>query len=453
MTMSRGATVRNIMQTDVCRILKESGHRLVIMTPAYKDERFLSEFGAENVFFENLIEPEWGFWDKLLVGCHKALVYNGSTKLRDLYGIPGGKGERKGSYAKYVLKRAVFWPLSKIQFLKDFVKWLDKLLIKDKYYKDIFDKYKPDVVFSTSVIEDGDVYVLKQAQARGIKIIGMPKSWDNLSKLSARVKTDKLIVWGRFNFDEGLKYQNYKAENIIICGIPQFDFYKRADYEMGREEFCAGYGIDPEKKIILFCSEGKYTPYDGEVADMIAGFINENKLKAGCVLLIRPHFLFLGDENKFKGLEGRDNIFIDKQYRHSTVFRDNWDYSKDQIKKFANMMRHADIVITSISSISLDASAFDKPIINIKFDGYHKPAFKDSLAHIYIYEHYKKVLESGGVWVAENQEELLDSLNAYLDNAAVRSEGRKRLRDYFCYKIDGHSGERVARAVLDYLNA
>lgn len=452
MTISRGATVRNIMQTDVFRVLKESGHRLVILTPAYKDPDFLNEFKSENIFFENLVEPEWGALDRILVGCHKALVYNDSTKLRDLYGIPGGKGENKGSYAKYILKRIIFWPLSKIQFLKDLAKLLDTLLVKDKYYKEIFDKYNPDLVFSTSVIEDADVYVLKQAQARRIRTIGMPKSWDNLSKLSGRVKTDKLIVWGQFNFDEALKYQNYKAEDIIICGIPQFDFYRRADYEMTREEFCSGYGIDPDKKLIVFCSEGKYTPYDGEVADIIAKFINGGKLKAGASLLVRPHFLFLGDENKFKGLEGTANVFVDKDYKHSESFRDNWDYSAVQIKKFTNMMRHADIVITSISSISLDASAFDKPIINIKFDGYHKLPFKDSLAHIYIYEHYKKVLQSGGVWVAENSDELLRSLNGYLENPGLLGGGRAKLREYFCYKIDGRSGERVGKVVLDFLS-
>ncbi len=50
-TISRGGTARNILKSDVYKILKALGNRIVILTPAYQDERFLKEFGAPNVFF------------------------------------------------------------------------------------------------------------------------------------------------------------------------------------------------------------------------------------------------------------------------------------------------------------------------------------------------------------------------------------------------------------------
>lgn len=447
-TISRGGTARNILQTDTFKILKVSGHRIVVLTPAYKDERFLKEFRANNVYFENLIEPKWTVFDGFLVGWHKALVYNSSTKKRDLYGIYDPK---EGSFLKYVLKKFLFWPLSKTRFLKDFFRWLDGLVRKDIYFGDVFDRYKPDLVFSTSIMEDADAFVIKQARARGIKTIGMPKTWDNTSKMLFRTKTDKMIVCGRFSKDEAMRFQNYKPEDITMCGIPQFDFYKNPEYLLTKKEFCNQFGINENKKVIVFCSEGKTTKHDGEIAEMIAGFINEKKLVKDAALFVRPHFMYPDDEKKFEKILGRENAVLDKDYEHSLVFRDRWDYSAAQIKKFTNIICHADIIITSYSSISLDAAAFDKPIINIAFDGYKKVPFKESMVHWYNMEYYKHVVESGGVWMVDNEQELLNAINGYLLNSALLEDGRKKLREYFMYKTDGQSGRRIAETVLNYL--
>lgn len=446
-TMSRGGTARNILQTDVYRVLKESGARLVILTPAASDERFINEFKGENIFFENLIEPQWTWIDKFLIGWHKGLIYNNSTKMRDRYGIYDAK---EGGRLKYFFKKLFFYPLSKLQFLKEFFRWLDALLIKDKYYHQVFDKYSPDLVFATSIMEDVDVFVLKHAKRRGIKTIGMAKTWDNISKMSFRVKTDKLIVWSEYSKDEAIKFQNYKDSEIIICGIPQFDFYKKSDYAMARKEFCDLTGIPENKKIILFCSEGKVSKYDGEVAEIIADYVGDEKIK-NSVLFIRPHFMYKDDEKKFVSSADKNNIFIDSGYNASQCFRDRWDYSKEQIKRFANIMRYADAVITSASTISLDAAAYDKPIINIVFDGKHRVPFAQSIARWYLTEYAKKTLQTGGIWLADNPAELLNAINACLENPNLLSAGREKLRNYFCYKIDGGSGARIAKTVLDNL--
>jgi hypothetical protein len=446
-TISRGGTARNILQTDAYKALKDAELRIVILTPAFQDERFVAEFAAPNVFFENLPEPKWTVLDKFLVGWHKALVYNDSTKRRDLYGI---YNPEEGSFLKYFFKKVFFGPLSRLQFLKKFFKCLDAVLIKDKYYKEVFDKYKPDLVFAASAIEDTESFVLKQARSRKIKTVGMAKSWDNLSKISFRAMADKFIVWGDCSKEESVRFQNYSEKDIIICGVPQFDFYKNDEFLMEREEFCRLYGIPGGKKIIVFCSEGKITLKDGEITEIIADFINKGS--AGeTVLLIRPHFMYQGDEKKFAAAAKLPNVYLDSGYNPSSIFRDRWDYSKEQIKKFTNIMRYADLVITTASTISLDAAAFDKPIINIVFDGREKLPFRNSVARWYINEHYKHVAETGAVWLVDSKEELLNAINGYLGNPNLLVAGRERLRNYFCYKIDGGSGRRIAEVILENL--
>lgn len=445
-TISRGASARNILQTDVYRELKESGHRIVILTPAYQDERFLREFSAPNVFFENLIEPAWTVFDSFFVGWNKALVYNRSTAVRDRYGI---YNLHNGNIVKYCLKKMIFWPLSKLPVLKDFFRWLDACLVKDIYYKDVFEKYAPDLLFASSVMEDGDVAVLKQAKQRGIRTIGAVKSWDNISKMSFRVKTDKLMVWGEYSKSESRRFQNYKDEDIVICGVPQFDFYvSEKKILLSREEFCRQFGIDPSKKIIVFTSGGKIVQKDGEVAQIIADFINSKRLMVDATLLIRPHFAYLNDEKKFFYLTGVPNVILDTEYERSQVFRDHWDYSKKQIERFTNMIAHADVVIATGSTVCLDAAAFDKPTINIAFDGYEHVPFSQSIARGYSSEHNSSVLETGGVWLVKSAEELRDALDAFLANPTLLQDGRKLLRDYFCHQIDGKSGQRMAEEIL-----
>jgi hypothetical protein len=446
-TISRGGTARNMLQTEVFKILKASGNRIVILTPAYKDERFLNEFSAPGVYFENLIEPEWTPLDKLLVGLHKALIYNHSIELWDKYGYT-----EEPSPLRYGIKKAFFLPLSRIKFLRRLARWADKVLIKDRYYKELFDKYKPDLIFSTSVMEDADAFVLKQAQMRKIFTIGMAKSWDNTSKMSFRVKTDKLIAWSQYVKDESIKFQSYKEEDIVICGIPQFDFYFQNELKMSRDEFFDSIGADKNKKLIFFGSEGKVSVADGEDVEIISKSISNNEIKYNCQIFARPHFAYLDDEKKFEHLKDDKNVIIDNDYERSAVFRDHWDYSMKQIKRFVNILYHSDIIITTASTLVLDAAAMDKPVISVNFDGLKERPFKDSIRKWYLSEYMRAILKQGGDWIVDDKDGFIGAINEYLNNPKIKSDGRERLQNYFCHKLDGKSGQRIADAILSFLS-
>lgn len=448
LTISRGVLARNILQTDVFDLLKKSGHRIVILTPAYRDERFLKEFSAPNVFFENLIEPSWTRRDRLFVGIQKALVYNSSTAMRDRYGIYNPK---EGSMLKYALKKIIFWPLSRLGSLKDVVRWFDARFVKDRYHTALFDRYQPDVVFAASVMDDGDVYVLKQARARRIPTVGAVKSWDNISKMTFRVKTDKILVWGGYSRDEVRRFQRYREDEIVVCGVPQFDFYAGAGSRvLPRGEFCARLGIPPERRIIMFASCGKLTQKDGEVAALIADAIRCGTIE-NAHLLLRPHFAYKDDEKKFTALDGAANVLIDKEYVRSEIFRDRWDYSRAQIERYTNIIAHATLVIVTGSTVGLDAAAFDKPVINIAFDGTSSVPFAQSIARGYLSEHNNAVLKTGGTWLVRSSVELLTAIQEYFKNPQLHADGRKRLKEYFCHQIDGRAGERMAREILKML--
>ncbi len=450
LTMSRGGTARNILQTDAYKILKDSGERLVIVTPAYNDERFIKEFSADNVFFEPLIElKSWSTIDHILVGLHMAIVYNRSSELWDRYGI---YDKKEGSWFKCAFKKMLFKPLSFFPWLKDFLRFLDERLVRDSMYTELFDKYKPDLVFSTSVMEDADVYILKQARQRKIPTIGMVKTWDNTSKMNFRVKVDKLLVWSQYVKDESIRFQNYLADDVVIVGIPQFDFYVDPNYLARREDFFREIGADPKKQLIVFGSEGKISAHDGDIANIIVSAIDEKKLKLSSQLFIRPHFMYPDDVQKFSVSASHACVILDREYNHSKSFKDNWDYSKQQIRRLTNILYHADILITSASTLLLDGSAFDTPMIAIGFDGYVPVPKKESISKWYESEYMKTLMDQKGVEYVTSDEQLISSINQYFENRDMHALGRKRMRDYMCYKIDGKAGERIGRVVLQHLD-
>lgn len=445
-TISRGSIAKNILRTAVFDRLKLAGIKIVILSPAYEAADFKSDFGGKNIFFEPLYEHQWSRLDYFFVGLHKALVYNESTVLRDKYGI---LDKSETSTWRRISKKIFFIPLSHWGGLKEFVRWLDKILLPGHKYDSLFLKYKPDLVFSTNPIEDADSYVLKAAKKFGVRTVGMPKSWDNLPKMSFRVKTGHTILWGQALVDQVRRYQHVKRSDISIVGVPQFDIY--ATNQSRREDFFKKIGVDPSRQLLVFGSNSKYTPFDAEIAEMILGWITKGELAKDCVLFIRPYFAARGEEKKFDQFIGQPNVVIDHWFKHNVNFRDSWDYSNEHLIHFADLMRHMSIMINYPSTLTLDAAAVDKPIINLAFDGKTKRSYGESIARWYDSSHFKEVMARDGSEVVDSPKELKAAINAYLTNPKLKSEGRVRLRTDFCYIIDGQSANRLADCLLGLL--
>lgn len=447
-TISRGMTARNILRTGIGYTLVSKGFRVVILTPAFQDVDFQKEFGSENIFFEPLFEPFWGFLDNLFVGMCKGLVYNASTKIRDLYGVYDSS---EGSVVRYVVKKIVFQPLGTLAFLKEWVRFFDFLFVKDIDYTKIFDKYHPCLLFSTSIMEDMDVRVVKQAKQRSVPIIGMPKSWDNLSKMVTRVKPDEMIVWGPYSTEESIRFQNMKREQVHECGVPQFDIYKNLNARLSREDFCKSLSIDPSSPYLVYASEGKIAKHDPDIIEMLLKARERGDLPKDLQIFIRPHFIYKNDQEKFSKFIHVPGVFIDTLYHKNSCFRDMGDYSEEQAKHLANILFHCSLLITSNSTLTLDAAVCDKPVINIGFDGYTKKKYADSIAKWFDTEYYRRVVQTGAAPLVRSEEELIRNVRAYLIDSTVHSLERKKLVEFFCGEADGASGKRIISVITTFL--
>ncbi len=125
------------------------------------------------------------------------------------------------------------------------------------------------------------------------------------------------------------------------------------------------------------------------------------------------------------------------------------EITKDAMELMASAIHNSDLVVNYQGTTSIDASAFDKPVTNIAFDGSKERPYLKSVRRFYDFTHYQPILETGGVKLARSAEELKAQIIEYLKHPELDRAGRKRIVEEQAPRHDGHASERTASAILD----
>ncbi len=449
LTIGRSMIVRNLLQNDFFKLLREK-YQLIILTPAARDQRFCLEFAHPNVSFEWFTEESHGAADIVWLGLHKYLIWSKFIALKLRYGTRALTKPEDLSLTRFLLFSLIFRPLSRLVWLRDLARWSDLYLGQRrpvKRLRELLRQQAPALVISTSISSNGEAALIKAAKREGIWSVGMPKSWDNLSRAGFRAKADFLVVWNQFMADQATSLQRYRSDQIKIIGIPQFDNYYTGEFIWSREQFCRQLNIDPKRKIVLFTSEGKSVPEDADIAWLLAEFIEKGDLP-NSVLLIRPHFSYRRDEEKFTCLQARPKVALDRVNNPSAGFKDTGDFSLEAMARFANSLYHAAVVVNVASTITLDAAAFDRPIVNVAFEPrINVPPQDQALALSYESDYFLEIVKTKGTKVVRSRGEFLSALQDYLNQPTLDTTGRARLRQRFVGPFDGNAGRRFAHLV------
>ncbi len=441
-TISRGFLARNILQTDVFPELLRVGMRVVLATPAADDEDFRQTFTRENVAFEKMIVPRWKFLDRVIVGLHRNLVWSRSVEFTAKYGVYDPDLAPRWRYWLQLW----FWrPLAHLPVLRRMVRIVDAYFCRPP--QDIFEqmqRIKPDLFFSTNPMEDADSYYLKAARACGVRTVGLVKSWDNMSKTNFRILPDHALVWGPYMHDEARRFQQFPEERILETGAPQFDRYVRRDELRSREGVLLLFHLDPNRRTILFGSEGKVTPNDPEIVRSIAEMIRRQELPALAQVLVRPHFGYKRDDEKFDAVADLPHVAVDRLNIPRPVFYDQWDFSVEHARRLPEELFASDVLVTTASTLAIDAAACGLPVICVAYDGARTLPHRHSVARWYETEYYTNVLKENAIVLAKNDAELRAALIAALAHPERRQKERQRLVERFAGILDGKAGKRIA---------
>jgi hypothetical protein len=127
--------------------------------------------------------------------------------------------------------------------------------------------------------------------------------------------------------------------------------------------------------------------------------------------------------------------------------------SRASILEWVNTLRHANVVINLSSTIAVDASIFDRPVVNIDFDpepgAPNRQVVKEANRK---WEHFAPIAQSGGLWLVNNIEELVTATKTYLKSPDLHRDKRRWIVESVCDRVDGQSGKRFAEAIAQLMN-
>lgn len=441
-----GMVARNILHTDVIRVLKKKGLKVVIIPPKGKSEYYRSEFSdGKQVFIED--GPFWRS-DLLSFVSEKIFLHSIPTNFmrirqKDWYW-------NKGKHMTYV-GVSILRLCGHLKIWHSFLRLLDSLLPVPAYTRSIIDYWNPDIVFAPTMITRDEVALMRLGKKHGARVVGMFKSWDNpTSKAFPRFFPDIIIAHTQINKDETRALYAFPQERIVVTGVPQFDDYLAPGFISSREEFFKKIGGDLSKKLITFAPAGDWMNlHDKEILERILNWIDEGKLGEIQVLL-RLHPAY---ESKTEELSGHPHLIVERPGKHfeqvdKAATLKSVEFGIDEMKHLGSTMKWSAVTINTASTMTIEAAIFDTPIVLLGFDGSQKCSYWRSVRRYYDREHYLPIMKSGGAALVQDFDELLNILKEYLDNPKLNHAGRERIRVEQCYKLDGKAGERVAEAII-----
>jgi len=449
-----GNSHRNILRSELFPTLRSNPNlRLVIISPLGDEAYLRGEFQNGNVFVERLPKTRADWLERKLKKL-KGYIW-ASRNPPETYRIFREKQRRQGILGRW----NVSWGEAVARFMaslgiteRTVSRWEIALFHRRKMAR-LFDRYRPDAVLFTK-LHSTNIHVVKEAKKRNVRSICFVEGWDNpSSKGPFSAEPDHILVWNECMRREIVEHHGFSGERIDVVGVPQFDFYHDRSKFCGREVFFERYGLDPKLKLIAYCvAGGEIARSEPEVVDLVYRAIMDGRVSFPAQLLLRLHPNTRGDYLKqFDRFKALPRVVVQPAGRVAKI-QDGWDPSWEDMTRLAETMLHSDVVLNVASTITLDAIAFDTPVVGVGFEGGTPRDYFESYRRYYDFTHFNPVVKNGGIRVACSLDELVDAVNAYLGDRSLDAAGRMRVRTEQMYALDGKSARRAGKAVLRVLD-
>lgn len=439
--VSKDVIKRNIYETDfwpeVSRVNSDSELHLIV--EGGRKEIFEKEFGGPNVKIHEYDRHSYYGYNRWVFFLVRTGVNSHSTKTYRMRAYKRGEASLRQLIVKEILSMTV----ANFNLYKKFVRFLVSKMKIDENLRNILDEIKPDLIFAPSLIDnDYDVPICVEARRRGIRVVGMVRSWDNFNNHGiAAFIPDRLIVQNTWLIEAAQKFQAVKKGFIKdVVGLPHYDLYKDPTSMIKpKEEFFAELGLDVNKKLILLGGSDFYYSED-KLPETINNYIEDGTIKQSAQVFFRPHPRSLFSRDEYN-LDNLSHVILDGGKGGQTGFSDT--------DKLVNLFYYADVIIHIASTMAIDASVYGKPTMSINYDDPSKKlSYWESVHRLHdTFDHYEKLVNTGGCKTPKSKEELADFINQYLENPELDADGRQRILDTFVEPFDGKSGERLAGIV------
>ncbi len=425
----------------------------VFVSPLAGDPEFARAFARPGVRLKPWPGVQLSFWDRQIQMLRKELwrlrVGNATSEIF-------ARRMRWMEPRRYHLHRR----LARIgRCLPGFERMLDGIehgLLGEGGWGEWLDEIQPlAVVFGSGGTKPQEAPLGRAARRRHIPCFNVIPSWDNLtSKGPLCYQGQRLAVWCERMRREAVELYGCRPEDVVVTGPPPFDPHAHPPAAKDRERFLTRLGFDPRRRLITYTSiHPDACPFSIDFVAVLARLIESGGLPEPCQLLVRMHPQ--DDFEAFERLPPMPHVVVERPGRYRGQANRNraifeYDPSGADVRHLTETLAFSDVVVNIASTITIEACALDRPVINLaynlpgKFDGF-------DIADYYRLTHYQPVTESGAVVLVRSEEELRAAIVDALLSPKARSLERRRICGEYDPFRDGRAAERLASAILDFI--
>ncbi|MBV8729711.1 MAG: CDP-glycerol glycerophosphotransferase family protein, partial [Acidobacteriia bacterium] len=262
---------------------------------------------------------------------------------------------------------------------------------------------------------------------------------------------NRYLVWNRHNAAELCRaYPHVPQSDIEIVGSPQFDFYYSQAYLWEEAEWRRRLSLPQDAPVILFGGGHHFcAPHEPNFLLQLDDAIENNEISKRAVILFRCHpvdpigrwlpvlqktrHVIRDDPWKLTGASGQVNV------------------RGSDIQKLASTLYYSRVHVNVASTMAVDGAIMDRPQVGPAYDDTPGRRFDRTARELYLQEHYLPITRSGGLEIVRDRRALVKAVRDGLEHSTGLGAGRKRLVREICTYDDGHSTDRVFRAVLSFL--
>lgn len=454
-TLADGQQVAALLRTDLFRALTQTPRiRWLFLSPLADQPQFRRQFEHPHVELHRLPRLVPPFFDRQIEFLRREFIHHrlDVETARILH-----RRARIVEPKRYWVHRPLAKLLRWVPGSEPALVWLQHHLTRARDVEKFLDTLKADaVVLGSGAVKFPDVPVARYARLRRLPTFGIIHSWDNLAIKGPTHKCDRIGVWNRHMVEQAQTLFGYRPDQIVVTGPGHFDIYKQAKNPISREQFFAQAGLDPNRRLITYTTMPPMSlNFSAHFVHQLAEWIQSDALAYPCQLLVRLHPQ--DDPTLYSGCESLPHVHIERpgRFRDQVSWRQAiyfYDPSEADVEHLRDTLYHSDVVVNLASTITLEAAALDRPIVNLAYNppGTNWPV---SVADYYRLTHYRPVTESGAVRLARSPEDLRDAINEALCRPELRREERRRLYAEMVTFTDGLCALRLAEAILDFLGA
>jgi hypothetical protein len=323
-------------------------------------------------------------------------------------------------------------------------------------YADLFEKYQPALVIAGSPGFRQDRFILREAAARHIPTVAAIISWDSSSSYGLPgADVDWITCWSEVQKQELMGGADWLAERVNVGGMPPYDNYVRDTWLLPRQEYFSLHGLDPERKLLSYASSFVSWSPNIQNVEALTSLVISDQLVAPAQLLVRLHPIhmsghYVAEADRIRQL-AREHAHI--HVAEPVPLGSLGHYSGEDVTERTSMMAHSDVFLTVYSTMCVEASFQERPIVSVCIDskeGY-PGKYWVPMSEIGVWSTHSRFRTSGAGRIALNLDELRQALNFYLQDPHADLEAQHRFLKQECTFTDGSSSQRTAKFFLSLL--